>query len=109
MDLFTIIACAVSGFLLGFMLAKAVKQAPAVGSKNTNKEILHHAFGLDKPENTCRMFVDCGNLINSGCISGQCNMHCRIYCKCGASDNPPRKEDWADVIDYKPYKDYDNE
>lgn len=79
------IVIAVAGFALGFILAKVVKQAPSI------REIKH--------ENTCVMFDNCASFINSSCISGHCNMHCRTYCQCGASENPPRKEEWQEKFD----------
>jgi hypothetical protein len=71
-------------FLLGYFVAKATTKAPSIRELNQ--------------ENTCRMYEQCVSLVNPACISGHCNMHCRTYCQCGASEDPPKKEIWADVI-----------
>ena len=88
------VVTALVGVVCGFMLARALNQpsVPKVKSESQKK-------AEEEKDKTCRMFYTCDNWMNPACISGDCNMHCNAYCRCGAADNPPKKEVWSEVLE----------
>lgn len=99
-DLIFILSFALFGLVIGFWTGRAHRKHRALRPKLPSaNEMVSKALGLNKPENACKMFVTCDNFVNPACLSGQCNMHCRIYCQCGASKNPQLKEVWSDILE----------